>query len=131
MVACLGLVIVQLVNIQLLKAKQLQTSPYNPRVAAQKDDNDRGTIDTADGTVLAQSVPTPTSTNRTDTHTTTSGSTSKDRSTLASLATILRSTTAPAGSRSSTTPTSAPDQQAPQTLSQLLFRQTLPMTTVT
>ncbi len=32
MVVCLGLVVVQLVNIQLVKAKQLQASPNNPRV---------------------------------------------------------------------------------------------------
>ena len=34
MVVCLGLVVAQLVNIQLVKAKQLQNSPNNPRVAA-------------------------------------------------------------------------------------------------
>ena len=34
MVVCLGLVVAQLVNIQLVKAKQLQTSPNNPQVAA-------------------------------------------------------------------------------------------------
>ena len=33
LVACLGLVAAQLVNIQLVKAKALQTSPFNPRVA--------------------------------------------------------------------------------------------------
>jgi penicillin-binding protein A len=59
MVACLGLVIVQLVNIQLVKAKSLSTSPENPRVAVLSNDNARGTIYAADGTVLAQSVPTP------------------------------------------------------------------------
>src|SRR5580704_18351912 len=66
MVVCLGLVVVQLVNIQLVKAKQLQNSPNNPEVAAQKYNNPRGTISAADGTVLAKSVPTPAGTNRTD-----------------------------------------------------------------
>ena len=42
MVVCLGLVVAQLVNIQLVKAKQLQTSPNNPQVAAQKYSNPRG-----------------------------------------------------------------------------------------
>ena len=32
MVLCLGLVVAQLVNIQLVKAKQLQSSPFNPRI---------------------------------------------------------------------------------------------------
>ena len=66
MVACLGLVVIQLVNIQLVKAKQLQTSPFNPRVAAQKDNNARGNIYAADGTLLATSVPRPAGTNRVD-----------------------------------------------------------------
>jgi peptidoglycan glycosyltransferase len=59
MVICLGLVIVQLVNIQLIKAKALQTSQFNPRVAGQIFNNARGEILAADGTVLAKSVPTP------------------------------------------------------------------------
>ena len=59
MVVCFGLVIVQLVNIQLVKAKQLSASPMNPRNAALADQNARGDIYAADGTVLAQSVPTP------------------------------------------------------------------------
>jgi penicillin-binding protein A len=61
MVVCLGLVIVQLVNIQLVKGKALATSPYNPRVEALADVNARGEILAADGTVLAQSVKTPSS----------------------------------------------------------------------
>jgi peptidoglycan glycosyltransferase len=56
MVACLGLVVVQLVNIQLVKAKQLANSPNNPRMATLKYVNPRGTIYAADGTVLAKSV---------------------------------------------------------------------------
>jgi penicillin-binding protein A len=66
MVLCLGLVVAQLVNIQLVKAKQLQSSPYNPRVASQQYINPRGTIYAADGTVLAKSVPTPDGTNTQD-----------------------------------------------------------------
>jgi len=66
MVACLGLVIAQLVNIQLVKAKALQTSPYNPRIEALASINPRGEILASDGTVLAKSVPTPAGTNRTD-----------------------------------------------------------------
>jgi len=64
MVACLGLVVAQLVNIQLVKAKQLQTSPFNPRVAALRTDDARGEILASDGTVLAQSVPRPAGTNK-------------------------------------------------------------------
>jgi peptidoglycan glycosyltransferase len=59
MVACLGLVIAQLVNIQLVKAKQLQSSPHNPRNVVLKYANARGEILAADGTVLAASSPTP------------------------------------------------------------------------
>ena len=59
MVLCFGLVVVQLVNIQLVKAKQLSASPMNPRNAALADENARGDIYAADGTILAQSVPTP------------------------------------------------------------------------
>jgi penicillin-binding protein A len=66
MVLCLGLVVAQLVNIQLVKAKQLQSSPYNPRVASQQYINPRGMIYAADGTVLAKSVPTPAGTDRQD-----------------------------------------------------------------
>jgi penicillin-binding protein A len=65
MVVCLGLIVVQLVNLQLVKAKALQTSPENPRVASQKFNNPRGSIYAADGTVLAQSVRTPAGTNTT------------------------------------------------------------------
>lgn len=66
MVVCLGLVIVQLVNIQLVKGKALANSPYNPRIAVLADNNDRGEILAADGTVLAQSVPTPNSASSSD-----------------------------------------------------------------
>jgi peptidoglycan glycosyltransferase len=56
MLLCFGLVVVQLVNIQFVKAKSLADSPYNPRVSKNVLDNQRGTIYAADGTVLAQSV---------------------------------------------------------------------------
>ena len=58
MLVCFALVIVQLANIQFVKARQLAGSPFNPRVAAQKYDDPRGTIYAADGTVLAKSVRT-------------------------------------------------------------------------
>jgi peptidoglycan glycosyltransferase len=59
MVACMGLVVFQLVNIQLVKAKALQNDPNNPRLAALRAINPRGQILAADGTVLATSVPRP------------------------------------------------------------------------
>jgi len=59
MVLCFGLIAVQLVNIQFVKAHQLANSPDNPRIAVLKFDNPRGTIYAADGTtVLAHSVAT-------------------------------------------------------------------------
>jgi peptidoglycan glycosyltransferase len=57
MVVLFGLVIAQLVNVQLVKGKQLSDSPQNPRIAATRDENPRGEILAADGTVLAESVP--------------------------------------------------------------------------
>lgn len=66
LVLCLGLVAVQLVNIQLVKAKALASSPFNPRISSQLYINPRGTIYVSDGTVLAKSVPTPAGTNRAD-----------------------------------------------------------------
>ena len=58
MVACLGLVVAQLVNIQLVKAKQLQTlALQSTDCRSQKYINPRGKIYAADGTVLAKSVP--------------------------------------------------------------------------
>ncbi len=65
MMVCFALVVVQLVNIQLVKAPSLASSQYNPRVASQKFDNPRGTIYAADGTVLAKSVKRPASVNKT------------------------------------------------------------------
>ncbi len=58
MMVCFGLVVAQLVNIQLVRAPSLATSQYNPRVEVTKANNPRGTIYAADGTVLAKSVKT-------------------------------------------------------------------------
>ena len=66
MVVLFGLVIAQLVNVQLVKGKQLADSPKNQRVAALKNHNQRGEILAADGTVLAKSEPTSPATDRTD-----------------------------------------------------------------
>ena len=63
MIACMGLVVFQLVNIQLVKAKSLQNDPNNPRISVLKFNNPRGEILAADGTVLAKSVPRPPGTN--------------------------------------------------------------------
>jgi peptidoglycan glycosyltransferase len=56
MIICLSAVIVQLVNIQLVRAPALRESVNNPRNAAQVYDNQRGNIYASDGTLLAQSV---------------------------------------------------------------------------
>ena len=56
LVLCFALVIVQLINIQFRQASALANTPNNPRVAATKFDNERGTITASDGTVLAKSV---------------------------------------------------------------------------
>ena len=128
MVACLGLVVAQLVNIQLVKAKQLQASPYNPRVAALRYDNPRGTIYAADGSVLAKSTPTPAADKSTYPYTYVrqypqgplfAGITGYDSSLYYGTSGIEQQYNADLGAH----------QQAPQTLSQLLFRQKLPVTT--
>ena len=57
MVLCFGVVAVQLVNVQYVKAPVLQASPGNPRNRATIADNLRGAIYADDGTtVLAESV---------------------------------------------------------------------------
>jgi penicillin-binding protein A len=54
---CFGAIVVQVVNIQAVKAPALRASPFNPRNRAADDDNRRGTIYANDGTtVLARSV---------------------------------------------------------------------------
>ena len=129
MVACLGLVVAQLVNIQLVKAKQLQTSPYNPRVAVLRFDNPRGMISAADGTVLARSVPTPAGTDKAaygyryvreyPQGPLFAGITGYDSSLYYGNTGIEQEYDAYLG----------PHQPAPQTLSQLLFRQSQPLIT--
>jgi peptidoglycan glycosyltransferase len=59
LVLCFALVIVQLVNIQLVQEHKLADSPNNPGNLGMNLDNARGEILASDGTVLAQSVPTP------------------------------------------------------------------------
>jgi peptidoglycan glycosyltransferase len=129
MVACLGLVIAQLVNIQLVKAKALQTSPYNPRIEVQRFNNPRGEILASDGTILAESVPTPAGTNRTDYPfhyvrqypggSLYSGITGYDSALSGAMTDIENYYDSYLG----------PHQQAPSTLSQILFREKLPTTT--
>ena len=129
MVACLGLVIVQLVNIQLLKAKQLQTSPYNPRVAAQKDDNNRGTIYAAGRHGSGPVGP--------DTGDDEPGDYPYDYVREYPEGSLYAGITGydsalyygTSGIEEQYDSYLSAHQQAPQTLSQLLFRQTLPMTT--
>ena len=129
LVACLGLVVMQLVNIQLVRAKQLQSSPFNPRVAVQKNDNARGDIYAADGTVLATSVRTPAGTNRTDypydyvrqypQGPLYAGITGYDSVAYYGMTGIEEQYDSYLSAH----------QQAPQTLSQLLFREKLPTVT--
>ena len=129
MVVCLGLVVAQLVNIQLVKAKQLQTSPNNPEVAAQKYVNPRGMILAADGTVLARSVPTPAGTNQSEypydyvrqypQGPLYAGITGYDSALYYGTAGIEEQYDSFLG----------PHQQPPQTLSQLIFRQSQPTIT--
>ncbi len=57
MLLCFVVLFVQLNNIQILKANSLATSPKNPRVLALERDDPRGDIISADGVVLASSVP--------------------------------------------------------------------------
>jgi penicillin-binding protein A len=56
MLLCFSLVLVQLVNIQFIKAPALRASPDNPRNEGQQYDNLRGNIYASDGTLLADSV---------------------------------------------------------------------------
>jgi len=55
---CFSLVIIQLVNIQFVRAPSLRASVYNPRNRAKVFDNVRGSIYASDGTLLASSVRT-------------------------------------------------------------------------
>jgi penicillin-binding protein A len=53
---CFVVVLVQLVNVQYVKAPALRASAGNPRNATQAADNRRGNIYASDGTLLAESV---------------------------------------------------------------------------
>jgi peptidoglycan glycosyltransferase len=129
MVACLGLVIAQLVNIQLVKAKSLETSPYNPRVEVLQYNNPRGEILASDGTVLAQSVPTPAGTNRTDYP----YDYVREYPQKGLYGGITGYASALTGAKTDIEnyydSYLGKHQQAPQTLSQILFREKLPTTT--
>jgi penicillin-binding protein A len=57
MILCFIVLFVQLNNIQIFKANELANSSNNPRVIAAARDQPRGEILSADGVVLAQSVP--------------------------------------------------------------------------
>ncbi len=57
LVVCFIALFVQLNNIQILKAHALSTSQHNPRVIAVERNDPRGDILSADGVVLASSIP--------------------------------------------------------------------------
>ena len=57
MLLCFGALLLQLTNIQVVKAHQYATAAGNPAVIAQHTDQPRGAIQSGDGVVLAQSVP--------------------------------------------------------------------------
>jgi len=59
LVVLFGALLVQGANVQFRRSEALASSPNNPRIQAQKLSQSRGQILAADGTVLAQSVPTP------------------------------------------------------------------------
>lgn len=59
LIACFGLVVLQLVNVQFRQASGLNASKYNTRITSTRLDNQRGLILAATGTVLAQSVKNP------------------------------------------------------------------------
>jgi len=54
---CFGVLLAQLTNIQVRQAHQYATNPNNPAVIAQRFDQPRGIIQSANGVVLAESVP--------------------------------------------------------------------------
>lgn len=126
MVVCFGLVVAQLVNIQLLKAKSLRDSANNPRVAARRDVNPRGKILAADGTVLAKSVPTPAGTKNYSYHYVRQYPDGTLFSNITGYDSINYGLTGIENEYSSYL---GPHEEAPQTLSQLLFRETLPTVT--
>ncbi len=129
MIACLGLVVVQLVNIQLVKGKTLQTSVNNPSIASLRDNNGRGDILAADGTVLAKSIPTPAGTNTNDYpyNYVRQYSDGPLYAGITGYDSILNFGTT--GIEHEYDSYLSAHQQDPQTLSQLLFREKLPQTT--
>ena len=128
MVVALGLIVVQLVNIQLVKAKALSTSLENPRVSGQQDYNPRGTIYAADGTVLAKSVPvTVTPTSDYQYHYMRQYPDGPLFSGIVGYNSPLFYGTT--GIEEQYNSDLSAHQEAPQTLSQLLFREKLPVTT--
>lgn len=58
LILCFGLVLVQLVNVQFRQANALNSASANPRQVALKYSQTRGDILAADGSILAESVPT-------------------------------------------------------------------------
>ena len=76
LVLCFVALFVQLNNIQIVKAHALSTSPNNPRVIQVNRNDPRGDILSADGIVLASSIPS------TRAITSTSGSTTRLTATL-------------------------------------------------
>jgi len=59
MVACFVLLFLQLNEIQVIKGHKYANDPHNPQVLAAKYSQTRGVIESADGVLLAQSVPAP------------------------------------------------------------------------
>jgi peptidoglycan glycosyltransferase len=59
MVLCFVILFLQLNNLQVLRAHTYASKPTNPQVIAQEYSQPRGVIESADGQVLAQSVPGP------------------------------------------------------------------------
>jgi len=60
----MAVVVIQAFNVQFLRAPALDASPINPRNATVVTNQPRGTIFAADGSVLAQSVPTGSSSSK-------------------------------------------------------------------
>lgn len=57
LIACFVLLFLQLNNLQVIQASKLANAPGNPRVVINEYQNPRGAILSANGTVLAESVP--------------------------------------------------------------------------
>jgi peptidoglycan glycosyltransferase len=57
MILCFGVLLLQLSNIQVVQAHKYATATHNPAVIAAHQNQPRGIIQSADGIVLAQSVP--------------------------------------------------------------------------